>query len=43
MLNAAVPVEAYDPDGGVTDETKAAMTPARIPYRSGAPRYSVIF
>ena len=28
MLNAAVPVEAYDPEGGVTDETKAAMTPA---------------
>ena len=28
MLNAAVPVEAYDPTGGVTDETKAAMTPA---------------
>jgi len=28
MLNAAVSVEAYDPDGGVTDETKAAMTSA---------------
>jgi len=28
MLNAAVPVEAYDPDGGVTDETKNAMTPS---------------
>ena len=33
MLNAAVSVEAYDPDGGVTDETKAAMTPtAWRPY-----------
>ena len=28
MLNAAVPIEAYDPDRGVTDETKAVMTPA---------------
>ena len=28
MLNAAVPVEAYDPAGGVTDETKTTMTPA---------------
>ena len=34
MLNAAVPVEAYDPDGGVTDETKNGM--ATIPG-SGPP------
>ncbi len=27
MLNAAVPVEAYDPTGGVTDETLNRMTP----------------
>ena len=28
MLNAAVPVEAYDPDGGVTSESKERMTPS---------------
>ena len=28
MLNAAVPIEAYDPDGGVTDESKESMTPS---------------
>lgn len=27
MLNAAVPVEAYDPVGGVTEKAKNAMTP----------------
>ena len=28
MLNAAVPVEAYDPEGGVTEVSKRAMTPS---------------
>ena len=27
MLNAAVPIEAYDPDGGISEESKRAMTP----------------
>lgn len=29
MLNAAVPVEAYDPTGGVTDVSKFCMTPGK--------------
>ena len=28
MLNAAVPIEAYDPTGGVNDDSKFRMTPA---------------
>ncbi len=28
MLNAAVPAEAYDPDGSVTETTKSVMTPS---------------
>ena len=28
LMNAVLPVEAYDPEGGVTDDIKNAMTPA---------------